>query len=153
MQIEMKFCCISRLYSYSKKLYCVHVVPFFLWYQKSGHSGLEGILNWWWRNITKRKTDKHVPFPTEIHWFCYTPWLCNPKIGEGKIHYQHQACQNQATAEQIDTAFAEPTETPLSSAAVFQCTETGCIKIFCTFSGLEQHLLCGTHKYSSARSS
>lgn len=73
----MKFCCISRLYSYRKKLYCVHVVPFFLWYQKSGHSGLEGILNWWWRNITKRKTDKHVPFPTEIHWYCYIPWLCN----------------------------------------------------------------------------
>lgn len=154
----MKFCCISRLYSYRKKLYCVHVVPFFLWYQKSGHSGLEGILNWWWRNITKRKTDKHVPFPTcpfplKSTDFVTLPDFATPTIGEEKIHYQHQACQNQATAEQIDTAFAEPTETPLSSAAVFPCTETGCIKIFCTFSGLEHHLLCGTHKYSSARPS
>lgn len=114
----MKFCCISRLYSYRKKLYCVHVVPFFLWYQKSGHSGLEGILNWWWRNITKRKTDKHVPFPTcpfplKSTDFVTLPDFATPTIGEEKIHYQHQACQNQATAEQIDTAFAEPTVTPL----------------------------------------
>lgn len=90
----MKFCCISRLYSYRKKLYCVHVVPFFLWYQKSGHSGLEGILNWWWRNITKRKTDKHVPFPTcpfplKSTDFVTLPAFATPTIGEEKINIRH----------------------------------------------------------------
>lgn len=103
--------------------------------------------------LPKEKLTSMYPFPLKSTDIVTFPDFATPTIGEGKIHYQHQACQNQATAEQIDTAFAEPTETPLSSAAVFPCTETGCIKIFCTFSGLKQHLLCGTHKYSSSRPS
>lgn len=63
------------------------------------------------------------PFPLKFTDIVTFPDFATPTIGEGKIHYQHQACQNQATAEQIDTAFAEPTVTPLSSAAVFPCTE------------------------------
>lgn len=103
--------------------------------------------------LPKEKLTSMCPFPLKSTDIVTLSDFATPTRGEGKIHYQHQACQNQATAEQIDTEFAESTETPHSSTAVFSCTETGCIKIFRTFSGLEQHLLCGTHKYLSARSS
>lgn len=70
------------------------------------------------------------PFPLKSTDFVTLPDFATPTIGEEKIHYQHQACQNQATAEQIDTAFAEPTETPLSSAAVFHAQKLDVSKYF-----------------------
>lgn len=87
--------------------------------------------------LPKEKLTSMCPFPLKSTNIVTLSDFATPTRGEGKIHYQHQACQNQATAEQIDTEFTESLETPLSSTAVFSCTETGCIKIFRTFSGLE----------------
>lgn len=75
--------------------------------------------------LPKEKLTSMCPFPLKSTDIVTLSDFATPTREERKIHYKHQACQNQATAEQIDTEFAESSETPHSSTAVFSCTETG----------------------------
>lgn len=74
-----------------------------------------------------------------------------PTRGKGKIHYQ--ACQNQATTEQIRYRVCRIVR---NTSFIYYCSfiqRNWMYQNISQFSGLEQHLLFGTHKYSSAKSS
>ena len=69
--------------------------------------------------------------------------ISKPSISkEGSESQTNQQCQDSSIEERIENQEADNEE---DSSNVFLCTEPGCVKIYQTYSGLENHILTGRH--------